>query len=204
MHNFSTDQPRRHYRYIVIGIAATGILLVSQQYFGIAGGVSAGVIATIIYYIFTHWIWKSELLHDLGVISVPNLNGTWRGHLYTSAPREVIEDELVVEVGEQIDGLTKIETEIHIDQTWDKIQVSMDGPQSPSYSRGATLLVREKAWPTITYNYLNEGSTTDSRLDMHYGTTTLQYVEEEDKLEGPYYTRPDQRGNHGILELYRR
>jgi len=53
------------------------------------------------------------------------------GHLYTSVDADLIPDEQIVDNGRQIEGLTKQETSIEIEQTWDKIRVSLDGPESP-------------------------------------------------------------------------
>jgi len=202
MHNFSTDQGNRHRRYIIIGTLTAVIYLGAVNLFGPVLGLSLGVVSSILYISFTRYLWKWERLHDYGLVGVPNLNGTWEGHLYSSADEDSIPDDQIVTTGRQIDGLTKQETSIEIKQTWDKILVSLEGPESPSYSRAATILVEKRAWPTLSYNYLNEGSQTNEELEPHYGSAILEYDEEEEKLEGKYYNRPDQRGTHGILELY--
>lgn len=203
MHNFSTDQPNRHQRYILIGILAAVIYLRGTSFFGPVLGLSLGVVSTVLYLGFTKHLWKWGWLHRRGLVAVPNLNGTWEGHLYTSADAGPIPDEQIVREEPQIDGLTKQEASLEIEQTWDKIRVSLDGPESPSHSRGATILIQEKASPTLSYNYWNDGSMTNDDLDPHYGTAILEYNEDEDKLRGKYYNRPDQRGTHGIMELYR-
>lgn len=81
--------------------------------------------------------------------------------------------------GTQYDDLTKQETEITIEKTWDKILVTLNGPESPSRSEAATILVNDKAWPTLTYNYWNEGSMTNDDLGPHYGTAVLVYHEDD-------------------------
>lgn len=204
MHNFSTDQSNRHRRYILIGILTAIIYFGAIELFGPFLGLSLGVISSILYILFTRYLWKWEWLYDHGVVAVPDLNGTWEGYLYTSADEDLIPNTQIDTTGRQIDGLTKQEASIEIEQTWDKILVTLNGPESPSYSRAATILVEEKAWPTLSYNYWNEGSPMNEELGPHYGSAILEYDEEENKLEGKYYNRPDQRGTHGILELYRK
>lgn len=145
MHNFSTDQPNRHQRYIVIGIATAVIYLGGISVFGPVLGFSMGVVSSALYFGFTRHLWKWEWLHDKGLVAVPNLNGTWEGHLYTSVDADLIPDEQIVDNGRQIEGLTKQETSIEIRQTWDKIRVSLDGPESPSHSRAGTILVKKKS-----------------------------------------------------------
>ena len=203
MHSFSTDQPRRYYRYMLMGAVAMGALWLGQAVLGVLGIISFGAAATIIYGLFTRCLWRWSWVRKIARVKVPDLSGEWEGYLYTSADPAWIDDEMIVEEGEQKDGLTKMEASVKIEQTWDKVGVALDGPESQSHSEVATITVNEKAWPTITYNYLNEGTATNGDLDMHYGTTSLEYDERENKLEGPYYNRPDQRDSQGYLELYR-
>lgn len=203
MHSYSTDQPRRHQWYIWIGVIAASITFLPLAV-GSLIGIPLGLLVGGLYYGFTRWLWKWSVLRTYNIVEVPVLDGKWEGYLYTSKDPAKIDDELIVKTGKQRDGLTKMETSLTIQQTWDKVLVSLDGPESNSGSRGATILVKDNAWPTIAYNYVNDGGYTNDDLDMHYGTTTLQYDAGENKLIGPYYTRPDQRGNHGLLELCRK
>jgi len=53
MHNFSTDQPNRHQRYIVIGIATAVIYLGGISVFGPVLGLSMGVVSSALYFSFT-------------------------------------------------------------------------------------------------------------------------------------------------------
>ncbi|WP_223301670.1 hypothetical protein [Haladaptatus sp. R4] len=181
-----------------------GALWLGQAVLGVLGIVSFGGAATIIYTLFTRFLWRWSWVRKIARVKVPDLRGEWEGYLYTSADSDEIKDELILNEGEQKDDLTKMEASVTIEQTWDKVEVTLDGPESQSHSEGATITVNEKAWPTITYNYLNEGTATNGDLNMHYGTTSLEYDEDANKLEGPYYNRPDQRDSQGYLELYRK
>jgi len=203
MHSFSTDQGNRHRRYILIGAASALIYLGAIRLFGPIVGVTIGVISTILYIGFTRFLWKWGWLHRHGIINIPNINGNWEGYIYTSESEENIDDEAIVTEGEQRENKVKIETSITIEQTWDKILITLGGAESSSHSRSATILVKEKAWPTLSYNYFNEGGTSDDDVKPHYGSAMLEYDPEEDKLEGRYFNRPDHRGTHGIMELWR-
>lgn len=203
MHNFSTDQPNRHWRYIYLG-AASALIFVAGLLFAGVPGLSFGLISTALYLGFKKYAWKWQFFHRHGLVEIPDLSGTWEGHIFTSRDPEVIDDEMIVDDGEQIDGLTKLETYLYIEQAWDEVQVNLGGPESSSASHAATILVNDKAWPTLTYNYLNDGSTTNDELDAHYGTASLEYHEDGDRLEGKYYNRPDQRGTHGVMKLSRK
>ncbi|QLH83069.1 hypothetical protein [Halosimplex pelagicum] len=203
MHSFSTDQGDRHQRYILIGVVSTLVYFGGIRLLGPILGLTIGVISTALYIAFTRFLWKWDWLHQHGVIKIPNLNGNWEGYIYTSEDEENIGNEAIVTDGDQRENKVKIETNITIKQTWDRIRISLGGAESSSYSRSATILVKEKAWPTLSYNYFNEGGNSGDDIHPHYGSAMLEYKEEEDKLEGRYFNRPDHRGTHGIIELWR-
>lgn len=201
MHSFSTDQPRRHYRYILIGIAAATVTSLAAR-ISLLAAIPTGTIATILYVAFSKRLWKHSILRRIGLVEVPDLNGTWEGYIYTSAPEERIDDELIVERDVGDGNFTKMEASLHIEQTWDQIQIDLNGPESTSHSEAATILLGDSSYPTLNYNYENPGSSTNEELGMHYGTTTLQLYAGDDCLKGPYFTNPD-RDRHGKLEVWR-
>ena len=203
MHSFSTDQYNRNRLYILIGVISALIYIEGIRRFGLGMGFTIGIISIALYILFVKFIWKWKWLHRWNLVSVPDLNGCWEGYLYTSAPEESIPEAEIIREEPQIYGFTKMEASIKIEQTWDKIRVTLDGPQSSSHSRAATILVEQKAWPTLSYNYWNEGGNTSDQPGPHYGSAFLEYDEDEDKLEGRYFNRPDHRGTHGILDLER-
>lgn len=202
MHSFSTDKANRHRQYIIIGIVSAAIYFGAISLYGTAG-VSIGFLSTGIYYAFARYLWKWDYLHRIGIIEVPNLNGTWNGYIYTSEDPENIPNEAIVAEGTQKKDKIKMETELEIEQTWDKILITLGGAESSSYSRSATILVNEKAWPTLSYNYFNEGGSSSDGVGPHYGSAMLELDEERDKLEGRYFNRPDHRGTHGMIEVWR-
>lgn len=206
MHRFSTDGTSRRQVYVGLGAVALGIVYAAKNLYSnnaLVGFVTFGVISSVLILCLTRLAWRRGPLPWLGLVDVPDLRGSWSGFLYTSTDPDLIDDELIVEEGEQKPGMTKMEATLHLDQTWDKISVTLVGPESTSYSHAATILVEEGAWPTLTYNYLNQGSNVKEELDPHYGTATLEYQSENGKLEGRYYTSPTERGSHGCLEFER-
>ncbi len=204
MHSYSTDQPNRHKKYLFIG--AGGALVVFWAGMVIHPlsliPVSVGVVG--FYLMFSRYLWKTDPVQKLGIVAVPDLNGVWEGYLYTSGPRDRIDDDLIADDGKNDDnGYVKMEATLEIEQTWDEIQVNLNGPESTSTSKAATVLIGEGKWPTLNYNYENTGASTNDELDFHFGTATLQFFESDDRLEGPYYTGPE-RDRNGKLELYRK
>jgi len=204
MHSYSTDQPKRHRRYILIGAASAVLYLELPILIGPIAGISFSLLSTVLYITFTKYLWKWKFLHEIGLVGVPNLNGTWKGHLYSSADPSDIPSKEIVNDGRQIEDKTKMKTKIEIEQTWDQILVTLDGAESASSSQAATILLNEKAWPTLSYNYFNDGGNSRDKVRAFYGSAILEYDAAENKLEGRYFNRPDQRGTHGIIELWRK
>ena len=204
MHSFSTDNERWK-TYLYLGAIAFAISIgsgwvaqfVNKQYGFAVGSVSFGIASYGVYKLFTKHIWKWAVARQIGVTKIPNLNGKWEGHLYTS-----YEDAEASETAEiEHEGLTPMEATVTIKQTWDKILVFLDGPDSTSESVAATILV-EGHWPTLTYNYDNSGDDHHDEKNPHDGTTMLKFNQKEDTLSGKYYTGPN-RENTGRLELKR-
>lgn len=206
-HGFSTDQPRRRL-VTLFAIGVSGFLIANNmgpllasftRYNNFANATVSFVLAsTVVYYIVTRKIWNRWYIPQL-IASPPDLNGEWTGHLYTDTDKYDGDDAIAVnELGHD---LVKMEATLRIKQSWDRILVRLEGPNSPSESTGATILFNNGP-PTLTYNYDNKGDDFHDELDQHVGTTTLEYDPEAETLEGTYYTGPN-RQNHGRLELER-
>ncbi|WP_440767525.1 hypothetical protein [Natronorubrum sp. DTA7] len=204
MHSYSTDHKRWkvYFRLGALALAislGSGLLVQSlfDQYGFISGSLSLGIVSVVVYHGFTKYAWNWGITRKIGLTKVPDFNGRWEGHLYTS--HEDAEPSDTAEI--EHEGLTPMEATVIITQTWDEIRVFLDGPDSTSESVGATILL-EGQWPTLTYNYENPGDTHSDELHHHYGTTMLDYDPEDDSFSGTYYTDPN-RENTGRLELKR-
>lgn len=208
-HAFSTDLRERR-RKVYFGFGAAGLLIsiylgpVLARVTGIGEvasfGISFTLAATAGYIVVSRWLWmRGPLAGILG--SPPDLRGRWEGHLYTSSDEYNEED--VVAFNELGKDLAKMESTMHIDQTWDSIGVGFDGPESDSDSTGATFVLNNDPddAATLTYNYENDGDDLGD-LEHHIGTTVLEYDPDRDTLEGTYYTGPN-RGNYGRIEVKR-
>ncbi|MGQ3413854.1 hypothetical protein ACT4ML_16585 [Natrinema sp. LN54] len=122
------------------------------------------------------------------------------GHLWTAHD---VEDDRIAAIDDPDDDLTAMETEIAIKQTWDRIIVELDGPESNSTSDGATIHVNDGIDSVLSYTYENDPDyDAHDNLEAHYGTTTVTYDKDEDVLEGYYYTGKN-RTNYGRLQFKR-
>ena len=206
-HGFSTDQPRRR-RVALFGFGAAGVLIAdnfgpvvaSLTGYGIFDNVTISFVlaSTVVYLIVSRGLWNHQPI-SMMIGSPPDLNGEWTGHLYTDT--DEYDDEDVVAVNELGYGLVKMEATLRIRQSWDRIFVELDGPNTTSESTGATILFDDGS-PTLTYNYDNRGDDFHDELDQHAGTTTVEYNPTTETLEGTYYTGPN-RENYGRLVVER-
>lgn len=206
-HGFSTDQPRRR-RVTLFAFGAAGVLIADNLGPSIASLTGYGIFAnvtisfvlasTVLYSVVARGLWNRWPVSNV-IGSPPDLRGEWTGYLYTDTDEHDEED--VVAVNELGYGLVKMDATLYIRQSWDRIFIKLNGPNSDSDSTGATILFDDGS-PTLTYNYENEGDDFDDELEQHVGTTTLEYDTETETLEGTYYTGPN-RKNRGRIKVER-
>lgn len=207
-HGFSTDQPRRR-RITLFACGAIGVLiathigpiLASITGIGVFRNVTISFVfaATLVYLLASRVFWK---IYPISVLigSPPDLSGHWEGHLYTNTDEYDSEDAVATDdLGR---GLVKMNASMDISQSWDRIQVTFEGPDSTSKSEGATILIDDGGTPTLNYNYDNPGNDLNDELAPHAGTATLKYNPDKDTLDGTYYTGPN-RANYGRIEVQR-
>lgn len=212
MHTYSTDNDLRPKIYGGLALIAYGITILVElatsalsTILPFAAGVvvSWGLAFAFVWKIHDRWFWKTRIAQVLGITRVPNLNGKWEGYIVTSYKGEIPDEALHPDNDPSKDG-QKLLSWLDIDQTWRKINVHFETTQTPSDSNGATMLIEEGKWPSLSYQYENEGSPLVEGLDMHFGTASLEYRNggETDTLEGLYYTGPG-RDNNGLMYFER-
>jgi hypothetical protein len=86
---------------------------------------------------FEKVFWRIPLLRKLGVVKVPDLNGTWTGTLRSKW------DEFAVEYP----------VTVRIDQEWLRIRVVFKTERSASHSTMAALFVDDPQGTVLTYEY---------------------------------------------------
>ena len=139
----------------------------------------------VVYFAFERHIWRASVMHRLGIVKVPNLNGTWAGTVAPSSEEHTAEHPVTVEIA----------------QNWQSICIQLRTDNSGSHSVIGAVVVEEAEEAVLNYEYINEPRAhAVGSMHMHRGTARLRLIEGGDVLEGEYYTGRD-RKSHGTLRV---
>lgn len=209
MHSYSTDGD---YRATVLGaLGAISYLTTSvisyladtaASYVSfVAGfGVAWSLVFGILLWLFSKHLWRGWPVRKLGISQVPDLDGDWEGYVKTDYDGHIPDEALHPDNEPNSDWQT-LKAEMTITQTWRNINVHLEFHNSHSDSEGATILVQDGKWPTLSYQYDNSpGATSEDSMNPHYGTADLYLKERagDEVLEGGYYTGPN-RSTYGQM-----
>ncbi len=137
--------------------------------------------------VFNKSLWRSMLVRKTFGIVIPDLNGSWKGQLFSS----------------YTDHSSSLDAELLISQTWTSILISLETKTSISRSRAATFVIDQPERISLIYEYLCEPRpvATDT-MHTHHGTAELHISSNGTLLEGEYYTGRD-RQTYGTLNFQR-
>lgn len=139
-----------------------------------------------IYFMFDKWVWKLPLLHAVGVVKAPNLQGRWKGYLRSSHDNQS----------------KKHSVDMTIQQTWTRMLVTLETKTSRSHSVAASVNIEDGKPAEIWFNYRNEPKgEAPTALNIHYGTAILNSITTS-TIGGQYFTGRG-RANFGIIHLER-
>lgn len=150
---------------------------------------SAVTFYALLYLTFNRWIWRWTLFRRIGLVSIPDLNGSWRGEMCSSFHN--FEQQIAFQAS--------------IGQSWSKMVVRFSTGQSASHSETASFILNAGTGPTLSYTYLNRPrASEDPNLEMHQGTAVLimRSLGPSARMEGEYYSSRG-RANHGDIWMER-
>jgi len=137
--------------------------------------------------LFDKYLWRVPVLRRIGLVKVPDLDGTWKGHIASSFDAYK----------------TKRDVTIEIRQSWKQISINLATQNSKSHSLTAAILTENPNAILISYEYLSEPRPdVASTMHAHRGTTRLTLAPDKKALDGEYYSGRDRR-NIGALSLRR-
>lgn len=138
---------------------------------------------------FSKYLWRLKICRAVGLVTIPDLNGTWKGELRSSYHEFKV----------------PIECSILIEQTWTKIGIVFSTSTSSSYNTVAGISVEVIGGPQLTYEYQNRPvATAIETMQIHEGTQWLTLEQENgtSRLRGDYYNGRG-RGNTGQVLVTR-
>jgi hypothetical protein len=164
-----------------------GLAMVGQTLPAVIESPSPLFICGVLTLAFEKYLWRLSLLRRLGIVKIPNLNGTWTGTLRSKW------DEFAVEY-----PIT-----LTIEQEWLRIRVVFKSERSASHSTMAGLFIDDAQGTVLSYEYLSEPQPdADETMTMHRGTTRLVFSEKGGtaSLVGGYYTSQP-RMTYGMISV---
>lgn len=135
---------------------------------------------------FNRWGWRLAWLRRLGIVRIPDLDGTWVGKLTSSH-----------------DGHTKqTPVEVRIQQRWTRILITLDAEESRSRSVTASILAGASHGVRLSYEYTNDPKPGAADTMHHHTGHTALTLADASSMEGEYYSGRD-RQNFGSIQLTR-
>lgn len=130
-------------------------------------------IVSIIGFCFEKWMWKWFIFHRW-LVPFPCLAGEWEGDIFYNWNGSDKEKKI----------------KLKIRQTFLQVQVLIETNESHSNSICASFdFDKMRGHSYLVYSYINVPDVTiRERSQIHYGTASLRYKENEKTLEGSYWT----------------
>lgn len=193
MHAYTTDSSER--KFVPLYIAGASVLLawtlnrvLGSTQFTIPWWIDAPSVIgfySLLYTVFNKYLWKLRILRTIGVVKVPDLNGTWNAYVASSFDEHA----------------TKYKATVRILQNWTRISIILETDYSKSTSLIAAIVTENGT--VLSHEYLNEPRPNATfTMHAHRGTARLTMQSNGKALEGEYYTGRD-RQNFGILRFER-
>lgn len=192
MHAYATDSDERKIIPLfiaVISILAAWILnAVGTKYFSIPWWFDAPSVMGFygfFYKAFDRFVWSKCFMRKIGLVKIPDLNGSWRGYVTSSFDKHE----------------EKFDISIDIYQTWTKIVLILKTPSSESQSEAVAITIANPNLIRLSYTYFNKPkSDATQTMHPHEGTARLNLSGDCKSLDGDYYTGRG-RQNYGTVHL---
>lgn len=150
---------------------------------------SASVIYGGLYWIFKNCLWKHKLFEK--IFKFPNLNGEY----------SIEAVSLKNPTGNEIPWKGKL----IIEQTWDKMIITIKTHSSTSYSKSVVGAIRyvNGLHYELYYYYENNPDASEKELNKHEGLANLKFNINLQSAEGYYFNNVKERESYGIMKVKR-
>lgn len=195
MHSYAVDSSERTYMPFYLAVSATSLTLSLRFVWtrlGLAPFIavpSGFALYGILFLLFDQLVWRWKPLHQLRLVRVPALQGTWEGELLSSAS----------------EYLKPHPVKLRIHQTWSTIQITLDSETSFSSSHMAWIRTISPMQYELRWEYLAEAKNPAQGLRFnHRGVTMLRFEAQDGlvvpEMKGDYYTQHG-RDTNGIISV---
>jgi len=138
------------------------------------------------YKIFDKWLWRKPIIRQLGLVRIPDLNGTWKGQIKSSYD----------DFKEEHDATVKIF------QSWTQIEVVQETKESKGRSFIAAVHTKEPDAIRLFFMYQNIPEIdADPGMRSHFGAAQLILSADGKSLTGDYYNCGRDRTTWGKLHF---
>lgn len=198
MHSYATDSTEREkipfYMAVLSILVSWGLyettapILSSIPLPWLVNAPSVMGLYALFYRIFDKYLWRKEFFQKIGLVSLPDLNGAWEGHISSSFDNHEV----------------KKEATLNIRQSWTQISIILETENSRSSSLMTIINTNNPNEIDIHYEYLNEPmSDAINTMHTHRGTAKLTFIHKDRVLKGDYYSGRS-RQNIGVLYFKRK
>jgi hypothetical protein len=197
MHQYATDSEEKKLIFLILAlmsIATTWILYEVVTHIGVYTGwvapwwleiPSVLTFYGLFYELFDKWLWKKRILRRLGLVHIPDLNGTWKGSVESH-------------------DFGKLEAHVKIMQTWTHIGIFQETKTSKGFSYNASLHIKDLGGTRLFFMYRNVPEIdADPNMRQHVGSAQLVLSPDEKTLNGDYYNCVRDRPTFGKLHFER-
>src|SRR5256885_6655992 len=106
MHGYSTDSSERRMVPLLLALLAIALAWASSKFLAMAqlslpwwvDAPSSMAFYGALYGLFDRYLWRSKLVHKLGLVRIPNLAGCWRGYLVAPLDRPATQHDLILNI----------------------------------------------------------------------------------------------------------
>lgn len=139
------------------------------------------------YKVFDLYLWKIRLFKNLFRLQTPDLSGDW-----------------IVTLRSSYDNFNKeYSGEVNIQQTWTSISIKFENDTSSSFSKTASIYINDLCGTKMSYEYQNSpNADTVDTMNMHIGFTSLRIIDNNNALDGEYFSNSGRR-NYGRMSMIR-
>lgn len=152
---------------------------------------TTGAMFAFYFWAFNKHLWRWDVVQRTPLVDTPDLTGSWKVYvLQTQSDGREPDEHRIRGVSEDVEEnvIDKVSGEAVIEQSWRKIQIIMEFDNSTSVSLAGSFIT-DTPKPRLHYYYRNEPSPqAEDSAQVHHGMGVLQADEDEEILEGEYFT----------------